>query len=158
MTDFYEGQTFLRTYPTEAVHWCNKHPGCLIKEIASEGESRRFQIQGPSFLTEEELNRRELANAKLARTREVSNLVVEVDGLSFDGNEKAQDRMLRAVSTAELLGTKTVDWVLADNSVASITVTQLKEALKKSVEQTTRLWIKPYTTLKEVSGFCKPLT
>jgi hypothetical protein len=38
-----------------------------------------------------------MAQAKSARSAIVSNIIVEVDGMQFDGDESSQDRMTRAI-------------------------------------------------------------
>lgn len=99
--------------------------------------------------TEEEL----LEQAKVERAKAVSKIIVEVDGMKFDGDETAQTRMGRTISTALALGvdinTEKRVWVLADNTVAEPTVAQLAEALRLAGDEQTRLWIVPYQSDSE---------
>lgn len=94
--------------------------------------------------TEEEL----LEQAKSERAEAVSKIIVEVDGMKFDGDETAQTRMGRTISAALALGvdinTEKRIWVLADNTVAEPTIAQLAEALRLAGDEQTRLWTVPY--------------
>lgn len=68
--------------------------------------------------------------AKAARAAAVDSIkVTVVSGKVFDGDEKSQERMVRAIKTAELAGMTTGFWTLADNSRVEITIDELKEAL-----------------------------
>lgn len=89
----------------------------------------------------------ELEQAKAERAAAVAALTVEVDGMVFDGDEKAQERMARTVTAAAATGASmddTTTWVLHDNSVAQVTVRQLATALRMAGEAQTALWTKPY--------------
>ena len=89
-----------------------------------------------------------LEEAKEERTEAVSKIVVEVDGMKFDGDETAQTRMGRTIAAAVALGvdinTYTQTWVLADNTIAIPTIKQLAQALKLAGEKQTKLWTVPY--------------
>ncbi|MFQ2372327.1 DUF4376 domain-containing protein, partial [Aeromonas caviae] len=69
----------------------------------------------------------------------ISGIVVEVDGLRFDGDEEAQNRMARIVAAADLM-TETTEWTLADNGVTVVTIRQLKAALRLATEARTAIW------------------
>lgn len=94
--------------------------------------------------TAEELAEQELAQAKAERADAVSKIIVEVDGMAFDGGEHAQARMANAIKASEILGRSSVIWVLANDEVATVTVEQLKEAFAKSVGTMCEFWPKPY--------------
>ena len=103
-------------------------------------------------MTAEEIAEREaqaeaerLAQAKEERAEAVSLITVEVDGMVFDGDETAQDRMSRVASIADQdeLSTE-LPWVLADNTVATVTVAQIKDALRKALYAQAELWVAPY--------------
>lgn len=97
--------------------------------------------------TEEEKAKAALSQAKAERAEAVSKLTVTVDGMVFDADETSQNRMSRVVAGAQALGidqSTTQVWVLADNTVATPTVTQLAQALKLAGEAQTALWTKPY--------------
>lgn len=94
--------------------------------------------------TEEELAARELEKAKRLRAAQVAAIKVEVDGMTFDGDETAQSRMARAITAAETAGLDTTEWVLADNTVATVTKEQLQQALTKAMLAMSELWTVPY--------------
>lgn len=102
----------------------------------------------PPEPTEEEKQVIALQQAKHERAEAVSKIVVEVDGMKFDGDEEAQTRIGRTVAGAIALGvdinTCTQTWVLADNTIATPTIKQLALALKLAGEKQTELWIVPY--------------
>lgn len=89
-----------------------------------------------------------LEEAKGERAEAVSKIVVEVDGMKFDGDETAQNRIGRVIAAALLMGvdinTTKQTWVLADNTVAQPTIKQLAQALKLAGEEQTKLWTVPY--------------
>lgn len=88
-----------------------------------------------------------MTEAKTDRAEAVSRITVEVDGMVFDGDEKAQDRMARAITmfqASNLPPDTTTEWVLADNTVANVTVNQLAKALLLAGQKQTELWVKPY--------------
>lgn len=95
--------------------------------------------------TPEELAREELAKAKAERAEAVQNIAVEVDGMIFDGNEDAQRRISVAITTADITGQQSVDWVLKNNTVANVTREQLEKVLALSMQKMQELWTKPYT-------------
>lgn len=147
-TDFFIGQLFEETYPPEAAMWCNQRGDCYIEEIDALDGKRRFQIIAIPEPTPEEIEAQELAEAKAERAEAVSKIIVEVDGMKFDGDETAQTRMGRTISAAMALGvdlnTVKRTWVLADNTVAKPTIAQLAKALELAGNEQTRLWTVPY--------------
>ena len=85
--------------------------------------------------------------AKLERAQEVKSITVEVDGLIFDGDEISQDRMSRTITAAKTLNLPeetTIEWTLADNSAAQVTVQQLAQALYLAGQKQTSIWRTPY--------------
>lgn len=97
----------------------------------------------------EELKREKaLAEAKQQRAKAVASIKVEVDGMTFDGDEPAQSRMARAITAAETAGLSETVWVLADNTVAKVTKAQLQQALSKAMLVMAELWTEPYTAAK----------
>jgi hypothetical protein len=93
--------------------------------------------------TADEIAIEEMIKAKSERADYVSKIVVEVDGMKFDGDETSQDRMARSV-VALNDDSETVQWVLADNTVAQVTRVQLKQALRLAGEAQTAIWANPY--------------
>ena len=98
--------------------------------------------------TAEELAALELAQAKADRAEAVARITVTVDGLTFDGDEASQTRMGRTIAAAVALGAdlsaEKRTWVLADNSIAEVTIAQLAEALRLAGDAQTALWTVPY--------------
>ena len=140
--EFKIDQIFERDYPMEAAAWCDEN-GASMKEMPADGGVRRFQIAAAPELSPEELAAQALEQAKDERARAVDALTVEVDGMVFDGDEKAQERMARAVSMADSLEEET-EWVLADNTVAVVTAAQLRRACRAAGKAMGVLWVKPY--------------
>ena len=146
---FEVGQIFTGAYSPYCAVMCNETGKYTIEEIdPDEAGNRRFQLVAVSEPTEEEKAAMALAQAKAERAEAVSKIVVEVDGMKFDGDEVAQDRMARTVSIAVAEGydldTTKRTWVLADNTVAEVTVRQLAKACELAGNKQTELWTVPY--------------
>lgn len=92
--------------------------------------------------TEAEIQEKKLQESKNQRWYNVSEIVVEVDGMKFNGDELSQDRMVRFI-TALKKGEK-VEWVLADKNISIVTREQLKEALRQACMKQTSMWSAPY--------------
>ena len=121
-----------------------KSIGMKLMDV-EEGYDRNWYVVGhapvkPQKLVEEEA----LEAAKAERAAAVAALTVTVDGMVFDGDEKAQERMARAVLMAETPDEKT-EWVLHDNTVALVTADQLRRACRAAGKAQTALWTVPYT-------------
>ena len=122
------------------------------KKVREEQEKvildEKERVEKLANMTQEEKADLELKLAKSERAEAVSRIIVEVDGMKFDGDEESQTRMGRTISAAIALGvdiqTHEQIWVLSDNSVASVTVSQLAKALKLAGESQTALWTVPY--------------
>ena len=110
---FVKDQKVSKKEYTKAAIWCNAN-GHYIEEV--NGEYFIRQVAPP---TEEEIAAEALAKAKAERAEYVAKLVVTVDDLQFDGDETSQDRMAR--SCVALNEGETVQWVLADNTIAQVT-------------------------------------
>lgn len=122
---------FYKSLWNEVDAYAKAHPKCVAEEH-------------PYEPTPEELAAQTLAQAKAKRATAVAALTVEVDGMIFDGDEKAQERMARAVTLADS-PEETTEWVLHDNTVAIVTAEQLRKACKLAGKAQTVLWTKPYT-------------
>ena len=97
--------------------------------------------------TEEELAAEELAQEKAERANAVSKITVTVDDMVFDGDEISQERMSRTITGAVATGedmSATTTWILADNTVAQVSIKQLAKALRLAGEKQTELWTVPY--------------
>lgn len=80
---------------------------------------------------------------KRHRDEKVAAITVEtVMGNVFQGDEESQNRMARVLlARDEERPDGTVLWVLADNSLAEITLAELDEALRLSVEEQQIIWL-----------------
>lgn len=85
-----------------------------------------------------------LRQAKNIRAQEVNEIKVIVDGMEFDGNEQAQIRMSNAIAAASIGGDTSVQWVLANNTIKTVTIAQLKEAFTLANNRMQELWLAPY--------------
>ena len=126
----------------EAAKWCNANNS----EMQDKGGY--YEVVKIPDPTPEEIAEQQLETAKAERAEAVSKIIVEVDGMKFDGDETAQTRMGRTISAAMALGadlnTVKRTWVLADNTVAKPTIAQLAKALELAGNEQTRLWTVPY--------------
>lgn len=140
------GKAF-QTFPNEYAESTLNSIELLI--VNRETRLKQEEADRIANLPLEEKQAYELAMAKNERAEAVSKITVEVDGMTFDGDEEAQTRMGRTVAAAVALGvdldTYTQTWVLADNTVATPTIKQLAQALKLAGEKQTELWTVPYT-------------
>ena len=105
----------------------------LIKQWLAEGNTPE-----PEF-TEEELTAREQAKLKQAKAQALTQIVVEVEDMSFDGNETARLNMISAIQASELLGQTESPWKLADNMVQTVTTAELKQALALAIQEVGRI-------------------
>jgi hypothetical protein len=92
----------------------------------------------PEF-TEEELQAKAVAEAtrlaKQAKELALDSITVTTQsGKVFDGKDLDQQRMVSAIMSADVVGITETYWKLADNSVAMVTLLELKEALSLSIQ------------------------
>lgn len=126
---------------TQAAHWCNSNKAIILDQ----GEY--YEVVSLPEKTAEELANEAMLKVKTERSDAVSCIIVEVDGMTFDGDETSQDRMTRAITmftSSGLPEDTTTSWVLADNTVAQVTIGQLTQALLLAGKKQTELWTKPY--------------
>lgn len=95
----------------------------------SDSEASNFNIQAEDY-----------SLWKALRTITVENIVVEVNGKRFDGDELSQSRMVRAIIIAEATGDTSVNWKLSDNSILPVTINELKQALTLAGETQLEAW------------------
>ena len=95
------------------------------------------------FRSNEEI---ELANTerikselKSAKKLALDNIVVDVDGKLFDGNETARLNIMSAIQSSELFGLNETGWKLADNTAVLVNLAELKMALALSIEEVGRI-------------------
>lgn len=82
---------------------------------------------------------RQLKNQKI---RDVNTIIATTtSGKVFDGDEKSQDRMIRAIRIAEITGETTTMWKLFDNTVVDVTLDELKEAVSLAGKQMSNIWL-----------------
>jgi hypothetical protein len=115
-----------------------------VGEVEQAYDGRYYVAGYAPEIPAEELEARRLAEAKRIRAEQVGTIIVEVDGMPFDGGEHAQARMAHAIKASEILGRSSVIWVLANDDVATVTIEQLKEAFAKAVDAMGELWPRPY--------------
>ena len=75
---------------------------------------------------------------KIAR---VNNILVTVGGNIFNGNNFSQDRMTSAIQAADIMGTADLKWKLANNTIATVPIHELKEALVLSINKLSDIWL-----------------
>lgn len=71
----------------------------------------------------------------------VNEIKVAINTKVFDGDELSQERMLRAINAAEILQQDSVLWKLSDNSVAEVSIAELKEAFRIAVQEMSNIWL-----------------
>lgn len=120
----------------KCAQWCNDNDAYIIEL----GDC--YEVRAIPEPTQEELEAQALAEAKQERAEAVEKIVVEVDGMKFDGDEVSQGRMAR--SAVAMNDEETITWVLHDNTIAQVSKVQLLQALRLSGEEQTRLWTMPY--------------
>lgn len=79
---------------------------------------------------------------KFNRELQVEALTVEYEGMTFDANEEAQNRMLRPIACLQN-DTDTWLWVLTDNTVVYLTRPQFIGALTLMGTAQTNVWVQP---------------
>lgn len=78
---------------------------------------------------------------KAARTDVVRRIQVATStGKTFDGDEDSQTRMARAILIAQATGQTSTQWTLADNTIATVTLAELTEALALAGQRQAELW------------------
>ena len=86
-------------------------------------------------MTQEADEAKAIAEAKAAKIQALEELTVTTtNGNEFDANADSITNMLAAVEASAILGTTENSWKLADNSIVTISLDELKEALAKSIQ------------------------
>lgn len=125
----------------ETSIWCDGNNATI------EDKGDWYEVVAITAPTPEEQQQALMEQKKALRAEAVSRITVEVDGMGFDGDETAQGRMARAITMLQVnnLPADTVTpWVLADNTIAEVTVAQLSKALLLAGQSQTALWTIPY--------------
>mgnify|MGYP003586195045 FL=1 len=93
--------------------------------------------------SQEELDKINLDNLKVelksAKLIALDNIVVDVDGKLFDGNETARLNIMSAIQASELIRLNETGWKLADNTVVLVNLDELKMALALSIQEVGRI-------------------
>lgn len=87
----------------------------------------------------------EQIQAEAKATKESSLAIIKVTtkaGNTFDGNDKAINRMMAAIQASAITGITETKWVLADNTDVLVTIEELKEALALSIQEMGKILIK----------------
>jgi len=86
------------------------------------------------------------AIAQRERAERTAAITVQtVMGNVFQGDEVSQSRMVRVLrAMEEELPDGTVLWIMADNSLAEITLAELEEALRLSVAEQQVIWLETH--------------
>lgn len=132
------------------ARWCNENQTATLEEFDD-----YYEVVAKPEPTAEELVEQAIKQAKADRAEAVASITVEVDGMVFDGDETSQDRMARAITMFNASGLPSdtlTTWVLADSSIAQVSISQLAQALLKAGQKQTELWTKPYESGEAVDG------
>lgn len=138
---FYDAAIHGDNIPTDAVEITNEEHAALL-DAQSNGKVIQADKNGnpvavdPPPPTQEELELIAAAEAKKLKNLALSTITVTTSsGKVFDGNETARINMLSALQASEFLNQTQAGWKLADNSVALVTVAELKEALALAIQR-----------------------
>ena len=104
------------------------HPGKRLVLSADHSDLILEDIPPPTA-AQVRVTKSKAAKAKCAEA--VRNIVVEVDGLEFDGDERSRALMLNAVQLAAGMA-QTTPWKLHDNTWVEVTAAQLLTAAQLS--------------------------
>jgi len=98
------------------------------------------ELSKVDFRTDEEIAEAELNAWKRSRDEAVANIVVEYNGIQYQGDEKSQDRMSRAINGLPD-DTTEIGWVAADNSMQMLNKADLQTILAMAGAEQARLWV-----------------
>ncbi|MFM5873905.1 DUF4376 domain-containing protein [Aeromonas veronii] len=73
------------------------------------------------------------------RSAQVSAITVQVGGNTYQGDEISQSRIAMAI-TSSSSDMEKIEWTLADNTTAEVTILQLREVLRLAVMRQTAIW------------------
>lgn len=105
-------------------------------------------IDWSQIVTAEDKAERDRVESRAAWKGERANAVARIRvttaaGNTFDGDEISQGRMARAILglNSPEAPSRTITWVLADNTVIEATAEELQEALVLAGAEQARLWV-----------------
>ena len=104
-------------------------------------EDGKFIVK--DFRTDEEIELAKIerikSELKSAKKIALDNIVVDVDGKLFDGNETARLNIMSAIQASELVRLNETGWKLADNTAVLVNLAELKTALALSIQEVGRI-------------------
>ena len=129
------------TYPQEIEHLQGKTlVNFDVQEIEVEDgisysyEQLLLQKDAPQELIEKEKAKRLEELKKEAKQKALSTLKVTTKNENtFDGNEASRNNMIASLQSMEILNKDTIEWKLADNTIATINRDELREALSLAI-------------------------
>ena len=121
------------------------YTGSLEMCLANVEPGERYEVVGSDY-TLPEVDISEDANfikAKIHKNKisAVRAIKVAVNEKIFDGDEDSQSRMLRAIQIASITNESSTKWKMADNSIVSVTLDELKQALSLAGKEMSKIWI-----------------
>ena len=115
-TKLYKGQYASKDY-AEAAQWCNKN-GATIED-----KGDYYEVVALPLPTLDEVKAAKIVSLKAERDRlEVED--IEVDGHTFDYDEKARERINNAIIALQASGAS-IHWTLADHQSVEVTAEDL---------------------------------
>ena len=123
----------LKYIPAENWHSPNKEYNIV--------DGIRVQLPPPPLTNEEKR-----LNFKIDRNNALNNLTVVIDGMEFQTRPSDLANFQVGIDTGE------TEWVLADNSVATVTTEQLQSALNEGIAQGKAIWAKYRENIKTLTG------
>lgn len=108
-------------------------------EVDSTFNASRYEVVNGEFILR---TTKTLYEIQMERNRDVANIKATTQsGKVFDGDEKSQDRMLRAIQISAITGVTQTQWKLADNTITTVTLDELKEALSLAGNAMSQIWL-----------------
>jgi len=83
-------------------------------------------------MSEKQLTGKDLQ--KYIKDKMAELIIVAVDGHKLQANRKARSYMIDAIQGAQVIGANTVDWVLANNTIQTLTIDQLRHAITLGIQ------------------------
>lgn len=134
-------QAQLNAYTT-AAEWCNSNNATI------EDKGEYYEVVAIPEPSLDEVKTAKIAELKMIRDKKELEPVV-YNGSSFDFDSKSYERITAAIYALDLQGTgATINWTLADNSVASVTANNLQGVIAAAAVRSNALHT-VYRGLKE---------
>lgn len=115
----------------------NNYP--IISTIKVEDDMIEYEVGAEPQELLDAMKAQEIIDAELkakqARDEALNSITVTTSmGNIFDGRDKDRARMNEVIQASSILGVTETQWKLHDNTVATITLDELKEALALSIQ------------------------